>query len=324
VSEPLVEARGLKKYFPLKAGAFGRGKGQIRAVDGVDLAFAARTTFALVGESGCGKTTLGRLLLRLEEPTAGEILFDGINLLDLDRRRMRSLRREMQIVFQDPYASLDPRMRVGDIIAEPLATHLRQTKREREEKVRDLLETVGLGADAAAKYPHQFSGGQRQRIGIARALALQPKFIVCDEAVSALDVSIQAQILNLLQDLQERFSLTILFITHDLSVVRYMADKVGVMFLGRCVETGNTADIFESPLHPYTKLLISAVPVPDPHKRNRPKMLIAGDIPSALDIPLGCRFHTRCPYASDLCRSEDPPLRTIGERSVACHFPLFS
>jgi len=325
VSEPLVEARGLKKYFPLGAGAFGRGKGEVRAVDGVDLAVAEREIFALVGESGCGKTTLGRLLLRLEEPTAGEILFDGKNLLELDRRRMRSLRRDMQIVFQDPYASLDPRMRVGDIVAEPLKTHMKgQTKKEREEEVVKLLEIVGLGSDAASQYPHQFSGGQRQRIGIARALALQPRFIVCDEAVSALDVSIQAQILNLLQDLQERFSLTILFITHDLSVVRHLADKVGVMFLGRCVETGGTAEIFASPLHPYTKLLLSAVPVPDPHKRNRRKMRLTGEIPSAVDIPPGCRFHPRCPCAKDLCRAEDPPLRTIGERTVACHFPLSS
>jgi oligopeptide/dipeptide ABC transporter ATP-binding protein len=319
----LVEARGLKKYFPLKAGVFGRGRGQIRAVDGVDLAVGARKTFALVGESGCGKTTLGRLLLRLEEPTAGEVIFDGRNLLDLDRRRMREHRRDMQIVFQDPYASLDPRMRVGDILAEPLATHLRQTRGERGQRVAELLDIVGLGAESAVKYPHQFSGGQRQRIGIARALALQPRFIVCDEAVSALDVSIQAQILNLLQDLQERFSLTILFITHDLSVVRHLADRVGVMFLGRCVETGDTAEIFASPLHPYTKLLLSAVPVCDPHKRNRRKMRIAGEIPSAVDIPPGCRFHPRCPCARDICRKEEPPVCPVGERTVACHFPLY-
>ncbi len=320
--EPLVKARGLKKYFPLKAGIFGRGRGQIRAVDGVDLAIGARKTFALVGESGCGKTTLGRLLLRLEEPTAGEIVFEGQNLLDLDQRRMREYRRDMQIVFQDPYGSLDPRMRVGDIVAEPLVTHLRQTPAERGQKVAELLETVGLGAESAVKYPHQFSGGQRQRIGIARALALRPKFIVCDEAVSALDVSIQAQILNLLQDLQERFSLTILFITHDLSVVRHLAEDVAVMFLGKCVETGCTVDIFTSPLHPYTQLLLSAVPVCDPHKRNRQKIRLAGEIPSAVDIPPGCRFHPRCPYAGDICRKEEPPLYSVGERTVACHFPL--
>lgn len=321
----LVETRGLKKYFPVNSGAFGRGKGYIRAVDGVDLAVTERETFSLVGESGCGKTTLGRLLLRLEEPTAGEILFDGKNLLELDRPMMRSLRRDMQIVFQDPYASLDPRMRVGDIVGEPLLTHLKTlTRGERKERVQDLLDIVGLDGDAAMKYPHQFSGGQRQRIGIARALALQPRFIVCDEAVSALDVSIQAQILNLLQDLQERFSLTILFITHDLSVVRHLADRVGVMFLGRCVETGSTGEIFESPLHPYTKLLLSAVPLPDPHKRDRTKTPITGDVPGPTDIPTGCRFHSRCPRAKDLCRAEDPPLRTIGERTVACHFPLFS
>jgi len=325
MAKALVETKGLKKHFPVNSGAFGRGKGRIRAVDGVDLAVMERETFALVGESGCGKTTLGRLLLHLEEPTAGEILFDGKNLPELDRRRMRSLRRDMQIVFQDPYASLDPRMRVGDIVGEPILTHLKTlTRRERKERVRELLDIVGLDGDAAMKYPHQFSGGQRQRIGIARALALQPRFIVCDEAVSALDVSIQAQILNLLQDLQERFSLTILFITHDLSVVRHLADRIGVMFLGRCVETGSTREIFESSLHPYTKLLLSAVPIPDPHKRDRTKTPITGDIPGPTDIPTGCRFHPRCPYAKNLCRAEDPPLRTIGERTVACHFPLSS
>jgi oligopeptide/dipeptide ABC transporter ATP-binding protein len=231
----------------------------------------------------------------------------------------------MQIVFQDPYASLDPRMRVGDIVGEPILTHLKTlTRMERKERVRELLDIVGMDGDAAMKYPHQFSGGQRQRIGIARALALQPRFIVCDEAVSALDVSIQAQILNLLQDLQERFSLTLLFITHDLSVVRHLADRIGVMFLGRCVETGSTREIFESSLHPYTKLLLSAVPIPDPHKRDRTKTPITGDIPGPTDIPTGCRFHPRCPYAKNLCRAEDPPLRTIGERTVACHFPLSS
>ncbi len=325
MAKALVETKGLKKHFPVNSGAFGRGKGRIRAVDGVDLAVMERETFALVGESGCGKTTLGRLLLHLEEPTAGEILFDGKNLPELDRRRMRSLRRDMQIVFQDPYASLDPRMRVGDIVGEPILTHLKTlTRMERKERVRELLDIVGMDGDAAMKYPHQFSGGQRQRIGIARALALQPRFIVCDEAVSALDVSIQAQILNLLQDLQERFSLTLLFITHDLSVVRHLADRIGVMFLGRCVETGSTREIFESSLHPYTKLLLSAVPIPDPHKRDRTKTPITGDIPGPTDIPTGCRFHPRCPYAKNLCRAEDPPLRTIGERTVACHFPLSS
>lgn len=319
----LVETRGLKKHFPLKAGAFGRAKGFIRAVDGVDLEIRERETFALVGESGCGKTTLGRLVLRLVEPTAGEVLFDGKNLLDLDRNGMRVLRREMQIVFQDPYASLDPRMRVGDIVGEPLKTHeTGWTRAEKEDKVRELLDLVGLGGAAASQYPHQFSGGQRQRIGIARAIALRPRLLVCDEAVSALDVSIQAQILNLLQKLQEQFSLTILFITHDLGVVRHLADRVGVMFLGRCVETGATGDIFERPRHPYTELLLSAVPVPDPHKREREKNLITGDIPSPVDIPDGCRFHTRCPWAKDVCRTQDPLLRTMGGRTVFCHFPL--
>ncbi|MDN5336180.1 MAG: peptide/nickel transport system ATP-binding protein [Synergistales bacterium] len=319
----LVETKGLKKYFPVKAGAFGTTKDMVRAVDGVDIAIRKRETFALVGESGCGKTTLGRLILKLLEPSGGEVFFDGVNLQDLDRRKMRELRRDMQIIFQDPYASLDPRMRVGDIVAEPLKTHIKeQTRREREEEVAKLLEIVGLGRDAASKYPHQFSGGQRQRIGIARALALRPRFIVCDEAVSALDVSIQAQILNLLRDLQERFNLTLLFITHDLGVVRHLADRVGVMFLGKCVETGAVTEIFENPLHPYTRFLLSAVPVPDPHKRDREKILLKGDIPSPVDVPSGCRFHTRCPYAKGICRSQEPPLRSENSRSVACHFPL--
>jgi oligopeptide/dipeptide ABC transporter ATP-binding protein len=321
----LVETKGLKKYFPLKAGAFGTTKGMVRAVDGVDIAIRERETFALVGESGCGKTTLGRLVLHLLEPTGGQVFFDGVNLLDLDCRRMRELRRDMQIIFQDPYASLDPRMRVGDIVAEPLKTHIKgQTKREREEEVAKLLEIVGLGSDAASKYPHQFSGGQRQRIGIARALALRPRFVVCDEAVSALDVSIQAQILNLLCDLQERFSLTLLFITHDLGVVSHLADRVGVMFLGKCVETGTVTQIFENPLHPYTRFLLSAVPVPDPHQRDREKMLLKGDIPSPVDVPSGCRFHTRCPCAKGICRNQEPPLRSENGRAVACHFPLSS
>jgi len=325
MSHPLLEVRNLKKYFPVAAGAFGNRSHVVHAVDDVSLKIIERETFALVGESGCGKTTLGRLLLRLLAPTDGEVLFKERNIFGLTQKEMRLLRKEMQIIFQDPYASLDPRMRIGDIIAEPLKTH-REGKgtKEIEERVRELLEIVGLRSEALTKYPHQFSGGQRQRIGIARALALQPQFVVCDEPVSALDVSIRAQILNLLQDLQERFSLTLLFITHDLSVVRHFADRVGVMFLGKCVEMGKNPEIFEKPLHPYTRFLISAVPLPDPHKRDREKMILKGDIPSPINLPSGCRFHTRCPYAKDLCRLEDPPLRTIGERSVACHFPLFS
>lgn len=323
MSAVILETKGLRKYFPVSAGAFGSRKHLVHAVDDVSLQIREQETFALVGESGCGKTTLGRLLLRLIEATDGEVTFEGRNILHLEKAEMRSLRRHMQIIFQDPYASLDPRMRVRDIVAEPLQTHRDGwTAAEIADRVRELLSIVGLREDALMKYPHQFSGGQRQRIGIARALALQPRFVVCDEAVSALDVSIQAQILNLLQDLQERFRLTLFFITHDLSVVRHLADRVGVMFLGKCVETGTTSEIFESPLHPYTKFLLSAVPLPDPHQRDREKMILKGDIPSPINLPAGCRFHTRCPFARSICRSEDPPERRVGGRSFACHFPL--
>ncbi|MCF7935314.1 MAG: ATP-binding cassette domain-containing protein [Synergistales bacterium] len=323
MSPALLETRGLKKYFPLSSGLLGKKKRAVRAVDDVDLAIMERETFALVGESGCGKTTLGRLLLRLIEPTEGEVRFGGTDIFSLPPGEMRALRREMQIIFQDPYASLDPRMRVRDILAEPLRTHRDVVPSgKRDARVRELLDVVGLREDALAKHPHQFSGGQRQRIGIARALMLQPRFVVCDEAVSALDVSIQAQILNLLQDLQERFSLTLLFITHDLSVVRYLADRVGVMFLGRCVEMGRTSEIFASPLHPYTRFLLSAVPLPDPHQRDRERMLLKGDIPSPIDLPPGCRFHTRCPFARKICKEEDPPTQWREGRSYACHFPL--
>lgn len=323
MSAVILEAKGLRKYFPVSAGAFGSRKHLVHAVDDVSLQIREQETFALVGESGCGKTTLGRLLLRLIEATEGEVTFEGRNIFSLGNREMRSLRRHMQIIFQDPYASLDPRMRVSDIIAEPLRTHRDgRSAAEIAGRVRELLTIVGLREDALMKYPHQFSGGQRQRIGIARALALQPRFVVCDEAVSALDVSIQAQILNLLQDLQERFRLTLLFITHDLSVVRHLADRVGVMFLGKCVETGTTSEIFESPLHPYTKFLLSAVPLPDPHQRDREKMILKGDIPSPINLPAGCRFHTRCPFARSICRREDPPEHRVGDRTFACHFPL--
>lgn len=323
MSAPILEARSLRKYFPVAAGAFGSRSHMVHAVDDVDITVMEKETFALVGESGCGKTTLGRLLLRLIEPTKGEVLFGGRNIFDLGQKDMRRLRRDMQIIFQDPYASLDPRMRVRDIVAEPLKTHRKgQTPEEIETRVRVLLSIVGLGNGDLLKFPHQFSGGQRQRIGIARALALQPRFIVCDEAVSALDVSIQAQILNLLQDLQARFGLTLLFITHDLSVVRHLADRVGVMFLGKCVETGTNEEIFERPFHPYTRFLLSAVPLPDPHRRDREKMLLKGDIPSPINLPSGCRFRTRCPFSRRICEEEEPPMRNRDGRSFACHFPL--
>ena len=320
--KPLLQVENLVKHFPVSPGVFGGAGGVVHAVDGVTFTVERRETFALVGESGCGKTTLGRLLLRLLEKTEGKVSFDDQEIFSLSPEKLRVLRKKMQIIFQDPYASLNPRMRIRSILAEPLETHTKLSKSEIRSRVAELLDLVGLSPEAMAKYPHQFSGGQRQRVGIARALALHPEFIVCDEAVSALDVSIQAQILNLLKDLQERFSLTYLFITHDLSVVRHLADRVNVMFLGKSMEIGSTADIFASPLHPYTKFLISAVPVPDPRKRDREKMILQGDIPSPINLPPGCRFHTRCPYAQPRCREEEPPFVFTGGRGVACHYPL--
>lgn len=320
----LISTKNLTKIFHLSTGPLGRKKVFVHAVENVNIDIASRETLALVGESGCGKTTLGRLILRLIEPTKGEVLFKGENIFSLDRERMRSLRRDMQIIFQDPYASLDPRMRIPDILAEPLKTHNKDmSKREIVERVKELLSVVGLQEFVMSGFPHQFSGGQRQRIGIARALALNPEFIVCDEAVSALDVSIRAQILNLLMDLKERFNLTLLFITHDLSVVSFISDRIGVMYLGKCVEIGPTADIFDHPLHPYTLFLLSAVPIPDPHARDRAKLILEGDIPSPVNVPSGCRFHTRCPYFRDVCVSEEPQMRYMGNRGFACHFPLY-
>jgi len=322
VSGSFLSVRNLKKYFPVKAGMFGTEDRVVKAVDDVTFEIARRETFALVGESGCGKSTLGRSILRLVEPTAGTVELGGVDLTSLKAEELRRMRTRMQIVFQDPYASLDPRMRVGDIIAEPLLTHEHGTRGERESRVLDLMKVVGLRADCLRRYPHEFSGGQRQRIGIARALALNPEFIVCDEPLSALDVSIQAQVLNLLADLQSTFSLTYLFITHDLSVVRHFAPRVGVMFLGRMVETGPTEELFRSPRHPYTRFLVSAVPVPDPKSRGREKLLLEGEIPSPMNLPSGCRFRTRCPYAGPLCAEVDPPSVFEGDRSWACHRPL--
>jgi oligopeptide transport system ATP-binding protein len=319
----LVEARHLKKYFPIKTGFFEKGPQVIHAVDDLSIAIHEQETFALVGESGCGKTTLGRVLLRLEEKTSGDVLFRDTDIYTLDEKAMRNLRKSMQIIFQDPFASLNPRMRIRAILAEPFITHNHgMPSGEMEEKILELLGLVGLKGDVLRRYPHQFSGGQRQRIGIARALALNPEFIVCDEAVSALDVSIQAQILNLLEDLQEMFKLTYLFITHDLSVVKHIADRVCVMFLGKAVELGPTDKIFKQPLHPYTRFLISAVPVPDPGIRGHQRLILKGEVPSPVHPPSGCRFHTRCPFCQALCKEEEPPLAGKGERVVACHFPL--
>jgi oligopeptide transport system ATP-binding protein len=323
MTTPLIETHNLKKYFAVKSSPFVSTKRLIHAVDDVSITIHERETFALVGESGCGKTTLGRVILRLEEKTSGMVLFQETDIHALDEKAMRSLRKRMQIIFQDPFASLNPRMRVRNILAEPLVTHNpRATSKEIDDRILELLNFVGLRGHVLRRYPHQFSGGQRQRIGIARALALNPEFIVCDEAVSALDVSIQAQILNLLQDLQEQFRLTYLFITHDLSVVKHIADRVCVMFLGKTVELGPTDEMFRQPRHPYTKFLISAVPIADPKMRKREKLLLKGDIPSPINLPSGCRFRTRCPFAQKICEEEDPALMTVGERSVACHFPL--
>ncbi|PQV57086.1 peptide/nickel transport system ATP-binding protein [Defluviimonas denitrificans] len=318
----VISTRDLTRHFRVGGGFLGGPARVVRAVDGVTLDIRARETFALVGESGCGKTTLGRVMLRLQEPTSGTVAYRGTDLTGLDEGAMNALRKKLQIVFQDPYASLNPRMRVGEILAEPLRSHGFGSSAEIRERSAELLEMVGLRRQYLRNYPHQFSGGQRQRIGIARALANGPDFVVCDESVSALDVSIQAQVLNLLADLQDQLKLTYLFITHDLAVVRQFADRVGVMFLGQLVEVGRTEELFAAPLHPYTMLLMEAVPRPDPHQRGRDRPILTGEIPSPMNLPPGCRFHTRCPFARDICRVEDPALQERGGRTVACHFPL--
>lgn len=317
----LIESVDLVKEFDIPGGDFfGRNKPVVHATSNVNIQIMEGETFALVGESGCGKSTLGRLFLRLLDPTSGHIEFEGININELKSKEMREMRKKMQIIFQDPYASINPRMNVYDIIAEPLVTHkVCKTKEETKEMVKILMHKVGIRPEFINRYPHQFSGGQRQRIGIARALALRPKLIVCDEPVSALDVSIQSQILNLLYDLQDEFQLTYLFISHDLSVVRYISNRVCVMFLGKVCEIGNTEDIFNNPLHPYTKFLIDAVPKPDPFLRKENKQLLQGEIPSPVNPPSGCRFHTRCPYTKDICKEEEPKIKNIEGRQVACH-----
>ncbi|QIA26340.1 ABC transporter ATP-binding protein [Thermaerobacter sp. PB12/4term] len=321
MSRPLIEIRGLKKHFPAGGGRLGRPRGWVRAVDGIDLDIFPGETLGLVGESGCGKTTTGRLVLRLLEPTAGSVRFDGTDIFQLRGAALRRLRRDMQIIFQDPFGSLNPRLTVGDIIGEALAVHGIARGRALRERVAELLELVGLAPEHARRYPHEFSGGQRQRIGIARALALNPRFVVCDEPVSALDVSIQSQVINLLEDLQDRFGLTYLFIAHDLSVVRHISDRVGVMYLGKLVELAPVEDLFRRPLHPYTQALLSAVPLPDPpRQRQRERIVLQGDVPSPANPPAGCRFHTRCPFAEAVCRQEEPALRAVeGGRLVACH-----
>jgi len=315
----LIQVRGLKVHFPVRSGIFQTEIGTVKAVDGIDFEIRRGETLGLVGESGCGKSTTGRALIRLRDPTEGTVTFDGIELGKLKPEALRKMRRRMQIIFQDPYGSLDPRMTVGSTIAEPIETHNLAKGNQRRERIADLLRIVGLDPKYVSRYPHEFSGGQRQRIGVARALAVEPEFIVCDEPISALDVSIQAQVLNLLTDLRNQLGLTYLFIAHDLSVVKHISDRVAVMYLGKIVELGPPDVMYAQPGHPYTRALLSAVPVPDPTAQ-RQRIILTGDVPSPINPPSGCRFHTRCPFVFDRCRVEEPLLRPVGDGHVsACH-----
>lgn len=316
----LVEVKNITKEFKVSSSSWRKGKGVVHAVSDVSMDIYEGETMALVGESGCGKSTLGRLILNLLEPTAGTVVFDGKDTQQLAPEEMRQTRRDMQIIFQDPYASLNPRWTIRDIVAEPLETYgIYKTKQETTARVEELLKKCGIRPEFINRYPHQFSGGQRQRVGIARALALNPRLIVCDEPVSALDVSIQAQVLNLLDELQEELKLTYLFISHDLSVVRYLSDRVSVMFLGKICEVGVTEEVYEKPLHPYTKFLLEAVPKPNPKLRKEDKEMLAGEIPSPVNPPSGCRFHPLCPRATERCSAEVPAMREVEGRKVACH-----
>lgn len=321
-NQPLVEVRNLKKYFPIKKGLISRVVGHVRAVDDVSFAIRKGETFGLVGESGCGKSTLGRTILRLHHPTGGDVIFDGRSMNAMKSRDLRALRQEMQIIFQDPFGSLNPRFLIKDIIGEPLRVHTKASSKEIEERVAHLMSLVGLDPARRNQYPHEFSGGQRQRIGIARAIALNPKFIVADEAVSALDVSVQSQVINLLIKLQKELGLTFLFIAHGLNVVRHISDRIGVMYLGKMAEIGPSEELFRHPLHPYTAALLSSIPLPNPEIK-RERIVLQGDVPSPANPPSGCRFHPRCSFAQERCKSEVPALTEVmPNRQVACHFPL--
>ncbi|WP_027964684.1 ABC transporter ATP-binding protein [Halalkalibacillus halophilus] len=319
----LLKINGLKQYFPIRGGFFGRKVNDVKAVDDISFEINKGEAVSIVGESGCGKSTTGRAILRLDEPTEGTIEFNGVDLLSLKRKDMKKARKDLQIIFQDPYASLNPRLTVRQIIYESMDIQKHVKRQDREARMFELLELVGLQRHQADLFPHEFSGGQRQRVGIARALSVDPKLIVCDEAVSALDVSIQAQVLNLLKKLQKEMELTYLFISHDLGVVRHISDRIIVMYLGKIVEIGDNESIFENPKHPYTKALLSAIPVPNPKKKSE-RILLEGDVPSPIDPPQGCRFHTRCPFATDLCKEETPQLRTTDgmteNHQAACHY----
>jgi oligopeptide transport system ATP-binding protein len=322
-SEVLLSVKDLKMHFPIKGGLLGRTQGYVKAVDGVTFDIFKGETFGLVGESGCGKSTTGRALLRLLEATSGSVRFDGKDIFALSENELRTARREMQLIFQDPFSSLNPRLSVGETLDRVLKIHGLGTKEERENRIKEILELVGLTSFHMRRYPHEFSGGQRQRIGIARALTLNPKLIVLDEPVSALDVSIQSQVVNLLEDLQEQLGLTYLFVSHGLNIVRHISDRVGVMYLGKMVELADFDTLFEEPKHPYTQALMSANPIANPRLRDKPKIILQGDVPSPINPPSGCYFHTRCPYAQPKCREEAPEFVKTGENQyVACHYPL--
>jgi oligopeptide/dipeptide ABC transporter ATP-binding protein len=319
VKDVLLDVKDLKTHYPIYSGLMQRQSNTVKAVDGVSFSIREGETFGLVGESGCGKSTTGRTILRLTDPTSGEVWFNGQNLVTAKPSVIQKARRDLQMIFQDPYASLNPRMTIGRILEEPMIVHGVKNRRERRERVESLLDVVGLHKDYASRYAHEFSGGQRQRVGIARSLALHPKLVVADEPVSALDVSVQSQVLNLMKDLQGEFNLTYLFIAHDLSVVRHISDRIGVMYLGRIAELGNSDELYDNPLHPYTKALLSAVPIANPTIK-RERIILQGDVPSPANPPSGCTFHPRCPYVMDICKSARPELREVGSgHQVACH-----